>query len=686
MADRYWVGGTGNWSDNTNHWSASSGGAAGASLPTSSDNAIFDSASHNDNYTVTVDASADCADLTLGAPSSGALTFAGSSSLSVYGSFSQAASTIQTKTGSMSFRSTATGKTITCNGVSFANLSINFNGVGGGWTLQDAVVTGNAITLSNGALDTNDQTVTCAASGFNISGSNTRTLSLGSSTINTTAWLASTTTNLTFNPETSTIVCSDNFEGGALTYNDVSVGSAGTFTGANTFADLTITGAASLTAAKTISADQTITGTFTVTGNSQVNRVLIHSGTVGTTRTITAASVSLTDCDFEDITAAGAASPFTGTRIGDCGGNTDFTFTGAVTRYWVGDGGNWSDTSHWSASSGGASGATMPLPQDTAVFDANSFSSGGQTVTVERPRLCADINFTGVDNTPTWALTVDTSIYGSLTMVADMALTQTTNFRLKGRGTSTLTSGGQAFPASVVQQCPGGVVNLGDDFLQNGGTTGRNYNHIWGTLNVGAHNFTCVAYSTNNSNVRTLTMGSGTWTLTGTGTVMNLATTTNLTMSATTAIIVISEASTTSKTFQTGGLTYGTFRPTGDNIIIVGSPTFAAFNLNNAGMTTGLKCTSGITVTITGNFTNNGSAGNLTKLLSVTGGSAHNLSKAAGVVDCDYMSIQDSAAAGGADWYAGDNSTDVSGNSGWIFDPAPDVATGYQNLLLLGVG
>jgi len=46
MADRYWVGGTGTWnSTSTTNWSASSGGAAGASVPTAADNVIFDAGS-----------------------------------------------------------------------------------------------------------------------------------------------------------------------------------------------------------------------------------------------------------------------------------------------------------------------------------------------------------------------------------------------------------------------------------------------------------------------------------------------------------------------------------------------------------------------------------------------------------------------------------------------------------------
>ena len=45
MADRYWVGGSGNWND-TAHWSTSSGGAGGASVPTFSDDVYIDSYSH----------------------------------------------------------------------------------------------------------------------------------------------------------------------------------------------------------------------------------------------------------------------------------------------------------------------------------------------------------------------------------------------------------------------------------------------------------------------------------------------------------------------------------------------------------------------------------------------------------------------------------------------------------------
>ncbi len=55
------------------------------------------------------------------------------------------------------------------------------------------------------------------------------------------------------------------------------------------------------------------------------------------------------------------------------------TLPSAENRYWVGGVGNWSDTNHWSTSSGGTGGATAPDVDDTAIFDVNS---GGGTATL----------------------------------------------------------------------------------------------------------------------------------------------------------------------------------------------------------------------------------------------------------------------------------------------------------------
>lgn len=79
MATYYWVGGSGTWdSSTTTNWSLSSGGSGGAGVPTSSDNAVFDS--NSGAGTVTIDAAGvECTDFTY-TSSVGNLDFDGSGS------------------------------------------------------------------------------------------------------------------------------------------------------------------------------------------------------------------------------------------------------------------------------------------------------------------------------------------------------------------------------------------------------------------------------------------------------------------------------------------------------------------------------------------------------------------------------------------------------------------------------
>ena len=65
MANRYWVGGSGTWNTtNTANWSATSGGAGGASVPVAADNAFFDA--NSGSGTCVTAAGATCSALTFG--------------------------------------------------------------------------------------------------------------------------------------------------------------------------------------------------------------------------------------------------------------------------------------------------------------------------------------------------------------------------------------------------------------------------------------------------------------------------------------------------------------------------------------------------------------------------------------------------------------------------------------------
>src|ERR1700688_4568565 len=67
-ATRFWVGGTGTWdSSTTTNWSASTGGAGGASVPGSSDTVTFDGASGGGVVTVNFGGTITLQSLTTGA-------------------------------------------------------------------------------------------------------------------------------------------------------------------------------------------------------------------------------------------------------------------------------------------------------------------------------------------------------------------------------------------------------------------------------------------------------------------------------------------------------------------------------------------------------------------------------------------------------------------------------------------
>lgn len=422
---RYWVGGTASWDGTAGtKWATTSGGAGGASVPTSSDDVFFDAASGA--VTVTIAAgNTNCLSLDFTGFTG---TMAGTAAISIFGNLTMATGMTRSYTGTLTFAATGTGKTITMNGKAFAG-AVTFNGVGGGWTLQDAFSIGTGtLTLTAGTLNLNGKTTT--ASSMVISGATTRTLTCGAAAINlTTTWNAATTTNLTFNVNTSTITLSNTgtvtFSGGGLTYNNVTftgAGNPGAITGANTFANFTATMSGTNSMRFELGANQIVSGTLTATGASAGGgRVRFGSNIRGTQRTITAAAVSLTNVDFSDIIGAGAAT-WTGTSIADASNNTNITFTTPVTRYYVGNTGAWDVTTSWSTTSGGSSGASVPLCHDTAVFDANSFSANGQTLTIN-PGNYPSVDFTNIDQTVTVSIAANAYFISNFKLKAGMSVT-----------------------------------------------------------------------------------------------------------------------------------------------------------------------------------------------------------------------------------------------------------------------
>ena len=206
MADRYWRGGTGTWNtSSTTNWSDTSGGAGGFSVPTASDNVIFDQSA---TYNVTMTGALACLSITVSAGTVSFLTGT-TPTLQVNGSMSLIAGTVWTSTGAITFNSTTTGRTITTGGTTI-NAPITFDGVGGGWSLGSTLTTGatQTTTLTNGALVLNGYDLTTGI--FSSSNTNTRSIAFGATNINLTHTTAAQTvlnmaiaTNFTWTTTTS---------------------------------------------------------------------------------------------------------------------------------------------------------------------------------------------------------------------------------------------------------------------------------------------------------------------------------------------------------------------------------------------------------------------------------------------------------------------------------------------------
>ena len=707
MADRYWVLGTGTWdATNTTNWSASSGGVGGASVPTAADNVFFDANSNvlATAFTVTV-TSAVCNNFNVGSPTAldGAMTLAmASATLTVSGSWTNQATNFSVTnvgfTGAITFNATTTGKTITTNGVSIG-VTTTLNGVGGAWTLGSALnLSFSTLVITNGTFDTSTSNYAYTGGGFTSNNSNIRTINLNGSVLSLSgggsAWNMATSTNATLNAGTSTINCSatsPTFAGGGLTYYNVAFTSVSlaspSITGANTFNNLSLAGRIVVgIGVLSLSADQTINGTFTVSaGTASAYRMQISSNTIGTSRTLTCASIAaVSDVDFRDITIAGAHGTLSGTRLGDCKGNSNITFSAAKTVFYRQTGSsNWgtSSSGSWSATSGGALDATQfPLAQDTAVFPAATYPASGSTTTIQANYNIGTIDMSlRTSNTMTLATATNTPfIYGNWINGTGITISGTGAITFAGRTTQQITSAVKTFTQPITINSPSGSVTLQDALTTGTGVTTTLTN---GTLDLNGFTYTVGTAFTTATGTKNLTFNGGTLVCpTAATTAFNNAVPTGFTTTAGTGTGTISMTAATAKTFVGGGSTFNcTLNQGGAGALtITGSNTFS--NITNTVQPASVLFTAATTSTFT-NFSLSGTAGNLITIGSVTAAS-HTLSKASGTVSSDYLSISRSTATGGASWYAGANSTNGGNNSGWIFTAPPAPSGSNSNFLM----
>jgi hypothetical protein len=342
-------------------------------------------------------------------------------------------------------------------------------------------------------------------------------------------------------------------------------------------------------------------------------------------------------------------------------------------RYWVGGSGDWDSlsTTNWSASSGGAGGASVPTSADSVFFNANS---GGGTVTSSEGGVCASLDFTGFtgdsQNVVQVGGNVTLSTGGTYTLFFAIII-----------GTCTFTSVGKQISGMIVGDAGvSGTVTLADAFYcGRAGFNGR-INLQKGTFNANGFNVTLWGFEMNNngsSYTPTVNMGSGTWTINddgqgdpgwyvdGTYSTVNSGTSTINFTGGVTGVGY--------PPFQGGGKTYYNLNAAG-RLTILDSNTFNTFS--NTGQPVGYRTIlfqRGTTTTVA-NFSISGTSGalvTLTRSSTATGYTTWSLSKSSGTVSVNYVSLSYSVATGGAAWYAGANSTNGGNNTGWTFTAPP---------------
>lgn len=271
------------------------------------------------------------------------ITVVGASSATVNCIFANGAS--NTWSGTLNVNPASSGTiNLTCGGSTTWN-AVTQNGAGT-VSLQDtmALAATKIFTLTNGSFNSNGNAMNIGrgvvqpgADGFNITNS---TITFSGTTASVfSCEVASATPTVTG----STLVFTGSgatMGTGGKTWNNITFSGGGTSSFTNVTSDITIAGTLSLQGTASLSdrfevtAGRTLTissgGTLNVDGNSNLNRFLLTSDTLGSSFNLVLTGVTISGCsnsEFRDIAFTGSPdfSSITG-GSGDCGGNSGATW------------------------------------------------------------------------------------------------------------------------------------------------------------------------------------------------------------------------------------------------------------------------------------------------------------------------------------------------------------------------
>ncbi len=367
--------------------------------------------------------------------------------------------------------------------------------------------------------------------------------------------------------------------------------------------------------------------------------------------------------------------------------------------YWVGGSGNWTDNlNHWSFSSGGAPGARQPNGGgnfDTAVFDANSFSADGQTLSFALASgTCMTFDMTAITHNVTinfagGGLSCQTFLLSSLNTVINTGINGgiIVGYGGDGTGTSTIDTSGVSLSmgstGSLRLDASAALLDLTvlSDLNLTTGTLAfaGDYGNPGTTINVGSYNMSAKTFRfSSGGGFMSVNMGSGTWTITQTSgpNTMGVLVVNNPTIDGGTATLNVQGSFNT----NTHNYTFG-------DLHIVGTTTFSGSGdlvFNDVTVpTTDITVTFAASKSLTTNsFTANGSSGHFIFLRSSSGGTPAILS--AMIATVSYLDVEDNTAAGIGIPFIDYLGFDSGGNTNWIFPAFPSGDFYLQNVYMAG--
>lgn len=681
-ANFYWVGGTGNWSDYNGHWATQSGGQIFWShVPTPQDTVIFDSLSfvtaHDTVYTNTN--SIYCHTMKwLRCDSMPVFTNDTSNSkLRIYGSMFLDSTTQWCFYGAIIFCGSDSGNVISTLGKQLNYVQFSGDTIGS-WTLMDTLRVG-WLSFRSGDFHSNGQTMIIGL--YEQDHLNYSRQYLDSSDVvcgkfrNHNNPIYFDAFNATFN------VYGDSLEGGGLTFGKIILPYETALSGSNNIGHLQVSGNSTIIGSNSIGLFESTRGGIIITLSSGSTQTITDSMIFnGSCRGFSAFMCSylygIASIDFqypnpyaeslflENVNATGNPTANNSVLMNSSGWNAT-NVPSPRNLYWVGGTGNWSDTAHWSISSGGLGDECAPTPIDDVNFDALSFSNAQDVVSADNNiTFFNDMSWNGAAGTPVFAQdTGRTLCYGSLVIQSTLGGFQSQlTMRSPNQGTSVVTPG-ISFPSICfdgrggwLQQSAlsaGSILWYNGDYNSNGNSIQTSWAGLYATMDI--LDFTGSQVS-----------APGHWYVTSSGTLL------------------------TPDTLNTYWLTdygphayhdviaSGSFilncNCTFDDVNIGGSANIYGNNQYDTIMFTGgemrIVLEAGSTQTIVGDLQITSSCIDPVALESSYSGGTAFISKSSGVINCDYLIMQDIHAIGGATFNA-TNTCATYNVSGWNVTPPP---------------